>query len=382
MKAIYTKPKIYSGTGKNKEWYIWFRYKGTLFKKRDDLNRTKNLKERSYEAEAIRDFYHDKLKAGWNPLVPDLESIEGADLTFYQALEFAMEKKSLSKKTRLDYNGTVKYCKQALHDLQMHNLGIADAKRVHIKAILEQVQKTRKWSNKAYNKNLGYLQGILSELIQWDIIPFNPAHSIKPLRVHKTVANLPPTDEQLKKIKNLISVADPDFWDVVSIIYHTGIRPGETTLLQVKMIDKDKRHIRMPARITKDLEDRIVIINDPLWKILEPRLNYPGEYYLFGSFMPHNGYKRNFKSFIPGPTKSRVDAPTRRWEKYVKKQLGMDLNLYGMKKAGANAKILAGMSVRTIKEIYGHSSELTTEIYITNIHEVIRKEIMDKSPSL
>jgi Asp-tRNA(Asn)/Glu-tRNA(Gln) amidotransferase A subunit family amidase len=33
-------------------------------------------------------------------------------------------------------------------------------------------------------------------------------------------------------------------------------------------------------------------------------------------------------------------------------------------KAGANAKILAGVSIG-VKDLFGHSSELTTAIYIT-----------------
>lgn len=81
-----------------------------------------------------------------------------------------------------------------------------------------------------------------------------------------------------------------------------------------------------------------------------------------------------FTSPIEIPDKPRL------WEKIVKIGLGYDINLYAMKKAGANAKILAGMSIRTLKEMFGHSSELTTEIYITNLKEIMHKEMLDISP--
>ena len=49
-----------------------------------------------------------------------------------------------------------------------------------------------------------------------------------------------------------------------------------------------------------------------------------------------------------------------------------------MKKAGANALILAGVSINAIKDLFGHTSEVTTQIYITNLKEVNRKEILEK----
>jgi site-specific recombinase XerD len=36
-------------------------------------------------------------------------------------------------------------------------------------------------------------------------------------------------------------------------------------------------------------------------------------------------------------------------------------------------KILAGLSVNALGELFGHSSEVTTQIYITNLQEINRK---------
>jgi len=65
---------------------------------------------------------------------------------------------------------------------------------------MEKIQKQRKWSNKAYNKNLGYLRAIICELIEWNIIEFNLASKIKSLKTPVTIANIPATDEQSLKI--------------------------------------------------------------------------------------------------------------------------------------------------------------------------------------
>lgn len=377
---MYTVPKLVSYEDLSKTWYVYFRYNGKVVKKTGEINRIHDHNKRLAAGEDLAIFWRKKLYNGWEP--PKFKIPKSSSMSFSNALDFAMEKKVISPKTRQDYNCTVRYCKSATEKLKMQDLTIAETKRVHIKKILEQIKKNRKWTEKAYNKHLGYLQGILSELIQWDIIEHNPAHNIKPYRVAKTIANRPPTSEELEIIKAYVPKVDANFWDIPELIYHTGIRPEETTKLQVKMIDRESRIINMPARITKDKEDRIVVINEPLWKILEPRLDFPGDYYLFGTFAPPKGYKRNFTYFIPGPNKLRKDTPTKRWHTLVKTDLGINVNLYSFKKLGANAKIEAGMSVRTLKEIYGHSSEVTTEIYITNLHQVMRKEIMEKSPEL
>lgn len=54
--------------------------------------------------------------------------------------------------------------------------------------------------------------------------------------------------------------------------------------------------------------------------------------------------------------------------------------MYAMKHTGANEKILAGIDLDALRELYGHSSKLMTEKYAKVIKEVYRKQIMEKSP--
>lgn len=45
-----------------------------------------------------------------------------------------------------------------------------------------------------------------------------------------------------------------------------------------------------------------------------------------------------------------------------------------------NAKILAGMDLDALRELYGHTSKLMTVKYATIVKEVYRKQIMENSP--
>lgn len=387
IKPPYSKPKLIRYDDLKKTWYVYFRYNGKVVKQTGDINRIPNDKLRERAGNALAGMLHEKLKNGWNPFVPDITHTVCDTFTLYQALEFAMEKKKavIADKTYKDYSCTLRFAKKAISELHLNYLMIADTKRAHIKLILEHMQKDRSWSNMSYNKNLGQLQAILSELIQWDIIPFSPGSKIKSKPVPVTRSNIPPTAPELKIIKQHMEVKHPEFLIFINMLFHTGIRPVELTRIKIGMIDVTNRIITLPAEITKTKKERIVPINDHLFETLIPymKYDYPEYFYLFGSHRPSGkGNIGLHKDFMPGPTKMKRDTATKRWEKIVKIGLGIDRNLYSMKKAGANAKILAGMSTRALKELFGHTSELTTEIYITNLHEVINKEIMLKSPAM
>jgi integrase len=57
------------------------------------------------------------------------------------------------------------------------------------------------------------------------------------------------------------------------------------------------------------------------------------------------------------------------------------MTLYSIKKHSANHFILAWHLLELIKDLFGHSSEVTTQIYITNLKEINRKEILEKERS-
>jgi integrase len=111
--------------------------------------------------------------------------------------------------------------------------------------------------------------------------------------------------------------------------------------------------------------------------------NLPKDYYLFGSNRePGKGNIGKHKDFIVAPTKLKRDTATKRWERIVKKGLGIQMNMYAMKHLGANRKILAGLELDSLRELYGHTSKLMTEKYAKVVKEVHRKNILENSPAL
>lgn len=84
--------------------------------------------------------------------------------------------------------------------------------------------------------------------------------------------------------------------------------------------------------------------------------------------------------FIPGPRKLNRDCASKLWRKLIKDDLGINVNMYSMKHLGANKKILAGVELDALRELYWHTSKMMTLRYAKVVKEVNRKQILDKSP--
>lgn len=78
-------------------------------------------------------------------------------MTFHQAFDFAVGKCSLAQKSRQGYQGAVRFLQLSAEQLCIAHMRILDVKRTHIKLLLEHTKIERKWSNYAYNKNMGYV---------------------------------------------------------------------------------------------------------------------------------------------------------------------------------------------------------------------------------
>jgi integrase len=381
----FTVPKVVKYDDLNKSWYVFFRYKGKLCRYKKGINYVLNYNKRLIEANSLKNALHVRLKTGWNPLIPDAFET-GSEMNLLQALDFALEKKkdTLAPKTYLDYRGSVKFVKTAIVALNLNYIPVVDTKRVHVKTILEKIKLQRKASNNSYNKYLDHFRAVLSELIQWDIIPINPANNIKNLPVAESRANIPATPEQHKIIKNHLQSQYSNFYNFIVTIFHTGIRPEEILKIQLSMIDLSKFEIVLPSEITKTNKERIVPINKHLLEVYKSMdfENLPKQFYLFGSFRESGKGNAGIKlDFISGPTKIKRDTATKRWNTIVKVGLGFqEVNMYSNKHAGANAKILAGMDLDALRELYGHTSKLMTTKYATVVKEVYRKQIMENSP--
>lgn len=379
----FTKPRLCKS--KDGRWYVHFSYMGKVKKYKKGINYLKNAKEKEVFGNALARDLYDKLKKGWNPFISE-EVPQADDMYFLNALDFAMNEKRerLAKNSFSNYSNNLKHIKKAITDLGLSHLKINDVKRFHIRAIIKRIKTKKRLSNHARNKYLSQLSAIMSELIDFDMIEYNPCHKIKSLPVGESNANRTATESEHAIIKNELNTKHPNFCKFVEMIYHTGIRPKEILSIKLSMINLETRDINLPPVITKSgTKRRDVVINDYMLNMfLDLKLDaYPDYFYLFGSFRKSGcGNIGKFEDFIIGPTKLKRDTATKRWNKIVKKGLGIDINLYSYKHKGGDDKIISGVDLDSIRHQYGHSKKRMTEHYVKQIKGIYKKDLIENSP--
>jgi integrase len=361
------------------------------------MNKFKDLTSRRKAANATLKYWQEMLEGGWTPFKELNNALISPTAPFNDALDFAFSKVEKSRATKKDYGCTVRFCKKAAEKILLSKVPIKFIEQEHIMLVLDQVSKDRKWSNKSYNKNLGYLCAIIGRLVEWKVLKHNPAEKIKTKEVEESEKYIPLTEEEKKILRETLYIEHYRFFVYLMVIYHTGIRPKEVLALTIKDVDLINGFINIypdaAKENTKTKKIRKVPINDHLMTFFrEMEIHtYPKHYYLFGS--PYEKGKGNRGSsargrgakhpdyFKPSQTHIKRDTVTKLWKSIVWNKLGIEKHQYALKHTGANDKILAGIDLDVLQSLYGHHSKIMTIKYVTEIKQIHANVIKEKSPS-
>lgn len=347
------------------------------FKKGINDQRTPGQRKAYAEADAYK--LWEALQMGWNPLeVPYPIFAEEANrqrvMTLNEAIDLCLaeKRKSLEKGSHYNYKSTAEAIKKTAIKTGYAEKRITEIERKDIRVIIAEAKEQYDWSAKARNQYLGILKSLLTVLIDKDILIINPAHKIKKEKQPERTTYKRVSEEDRNRIARHLSSHAPQFMDFLCFVYDTGIRPKELHLIQTRDINLTKREIRVRAEVAKTDKERMVPITDDMLTILINRdvNNLPADWFLFSS-----------SKFNPGPVAYWPSAGRRWWKKLVQEGLGIDAKLYGLKHTGGDAKLLAGIDTRTLKSLYGHSSEQMTEKYLEELQEIHKQKIIANAPS-
>lgn len=371
-KNKWTEPKIKAYPDLSKDWYVWFRFNGGNPKRYSfGINTYNTYEQRMIHAELLCKTLLLNLQNGWNPDLNKTSDKKPKKMSIADGLSFSMDKlkQRLKSKSYSDYLCTNRFVLEAVMRLKYDKLSIQSIERYHIKTIMEDIKTSRNWSNHAYNKNLGYLKSILSELVEFDIIKTNPAHGIRLLK-YETPPTLFPTDQEQTKIIQHLYNRNFTYLRFVKALYQTGIRPAELLRLKVGDVDLDRDLILLKSEDGKTNKYRLVPIKSDLKKDLLLIINstHSPDLYLFGTPRKQGGKLDYSDMFSPNKYKIKRDTVTKYWKKYVKDELGITKNLYSLKHKAANDMMFDGLDLETIQTIFGHSKSKTTEIYANQIN--------------
>lgn len=431
LDKLYTDPEICpknplpadmkTSNGKNRPWRVHFRYynAGTAqwdpFHFKRGINYHKKFKDRLASTNGLAASLLRKLEKGWNPITNtmpldqalDPMENEVASLPFLQALKYALNDCKVSPGSLKEYRltlsriaGVSKSVRSPTRDggecyLDFTGIEIGRIKKFHIKLVLDQCERKYSWTEKSWNKHLGNVQALFSRLVDADVFEHNPAHDIKYRDVSESDKFKPLTEEDKKKIREEIFLHHFGFFVYLMALYHTGMRPFELLALKISDINLEGKYIliRPDARRqnSKTRPIRMVPVNDHLLVLLQNWvIGYDDkDLYLFGSPFTSGlgnrgkgtGGAMSADYFRPSTTRIKRDTVTRLWNTLVRVKFGIDKYMYALKHTGGDDKILAGVALDALRDMYGHQNKRMTERYVKRLKEVYSNEIRKKSPA-
>lgn len=353
----------------NSIWYLKYRFYEPDRKPMQVLirgmNEYKDLKEKQHVTQCLLNDEIDTLKSGYNP---NRKEIVGANnqpfdvlphTPLKDALNIALQKIKVGVNTRKDISRTLVHIQKAIKQLHFDSLPIEKFERKHAALTLEKCESNNpRFTNTTYNNYRKYISILCTPLITFQALKYNPIDKFLPKR--KTV----------KKIREVLTLQQRiivdkhlrdkyyTFWRFLQIFYHSGSRETELIQVQKKHVDLDNQRYQITIRKGKHHEEVWKIITDeavPLWK--EVCRQAGSNDYLFS------------KGLGPGPIPIKSYQITKRWNRLVKKKLGITADFYSLKHVKSTA-VSQALSNKEAAKLNSHKNEgMVVKIYDTEFKQ-------------
>lgn len=287
--------------------------------------------------------------------------------------------KNLAEKTINSYEQTLRLLSRYLIEVQ--NVKSAeDTKELHIREYIKYLQDRGKYTvtsneetkninfpenREDYGKKIeittinNYIRNIkvfYNYIYKNRYITSNPVTRIKEIKCSRKVVEFIKNDEfnRLLRIFDLSKFHEYRDYIITQLIFDTGMRLGETLLIQEKDIDYINRTILLPSENTKGKKDRYVFFSEEMLKQLRRWLKYKDRYrqseYIFctnkGKPLSVSNYETNFKKYGV--------------------RIGLEkIHPHMLRNNFAKRFLMQGGDIYTLSRILGHSSvKVTEEAYL------------------
>ena len=196
------------------------------------------------------------------------------------------------------------------------------------------------------------LKAAINKAVEWNYIPINPFAKVKFPRLSKTFPVFIPEDEFLIILAN---AQYQHLRDIFTIAFYTGLRIGELVNMQWHWIDFLQNQITVKCTedfLTKSKKERIVPMHEKVRSILINRFNAanhsPDEVVLYrkkGKILYQESISKQFKKIVR------------------KSNLSEKIHFHTLRHSFASLLVQRGVSLYVVKELLGHESLTTTQIY-------------------
>ena len=228
-------------------------------------------------------------------------------------------------------------------------------------------------SSKSLSRKIATIKSLFKYLVNENIARVNISKSIKIPKIDKKLPNHLTIDEMKVFFEKTLKVIDISSRDllVIDLLYSTGIRASECVSIFIDNIDLDKRTIRVEGKGGKT---RIVVFGDKtkqnILTYLNGKIIKNNANYLFPSKVKKKKLKNNYI------TTRTIYNIVKKYIKFVSNN--EKLGPHSLRHSFATHLLQSGSDLMAIKDLLGHTSLGSTQIY-THLDTKRMKEIYNKS---
>lgn len=218
---------------------------------------------------------------------------------------------------------------------------------------------------KSVARKLASIKAFYRYLIQTDVIAINPALSIRGPKIEKTLPKFLDETELLESLDHINQDSPMGIRDraIIELFYGTGIRLSELISLGMNHVDLHSGAVRV---VGKGNKERIVPLGKNLVQILKHYLMIRQE------FKPKIGYQPFFLNRHGEKISARsVQRIVAKWLKQSSE--GKRLSPHILRHTFATHLLDHGADLNAVKELLGHASLSTTQIYTHLTVERLKK---------
>ena len=222
----------------------------------------------------------------------------------------------------------------------LNGMMLNDIDRNVVDAVLAKIKK--EVSEKNANNALTILKRMFNLAIEWGLTRENPARIIKRYRVQPNRPRLLTEEERNKVIES----CSGQMKEIVIITFNTGMRKGEILGLKWDNVDLFRKLIILDETKSNKIREIPMLSDVHAILLAKYQTKKPGrEDYVFPS--PDNKPYTDVKEF-----------------RKCMKQAGLKIKFHGLRHDFASRLASKGVPVDTIRELLGHASITTTQIYM------------------
>ncbi|HEX6285439.1 MAG TPA: tyrosine recombinase XerC [Pyrinomonadaceae bacterium] len=294
-----------------------------------------------------------------------------------QFLEHLRYERNVSAHTLRNYTSDLEQFLDSLDQSGSRPRNLPDITEIDHLTIREWLAKLHSAQKKKASiaRKLAALRTFFQFLVREGILELNPAKLVATPRLEKKIPTHLSVEEAIRFIESPDPETDLGKRDraMLELMYATGVRVAELTMLNVFDVDYQNRLIRVTGKRRKQ---RIIPFGDPAGDALRGYLSVREKFLLNAPIS-----KRDEDALFLNYQGTRITTRSvgRMVEKYIRLCAGMhNISPHALRHSFATHLLDSGADLRDIQELLGHARLSTTQIY-THVSMEKLVEVYDKA---